>query len=146
MWLYILIAAIIVVFALFGFWASRQQKKRLKQAEEFYALPQIKALLDSGFTKGDDEIIGIINSYPAGLYCWFEVTGNRYFTYIRCKMPPGFTYGFEFSNRYNNEKIKISNLNMIGQELKQIDGDTLANSFARLQEVAAIEKLGPVRA
>ena len=145
MTLYIIGAAILLAFVFFGFWARRQEKKRLQQAEEFYELPQIKALLDSGFIKGDDEISGEINDYPAGLYCWFEVTGTRYFTYIRCKMPAGVSYIFQFGNRYEQEQVRITNLNMIRQELKQIDGATLAKSFARLQEIAALEKLERVK-
>lgn len=86
--IYLLIVVFILLIVVFGFWAARQQKKRLKQAEEFYALPQIKALLESGFTKDDDAIVGMIHEYPAGLYCWFEVTGPRYFAYLRCKAPP----------------------------------------------------------
>ncbi len=145
MWLYILIAIVIAGFALIGFWASRQQKKRMKQAEEFYALPQIKALLDSGFTKSDDAITGFINGYPAGIYAWFEVDGPRYFTYLQCS-GAGFSTVYSISEKYHtNERIRIKN-GALEQELKQIDGDTLAKSFARLQEIAAIEKLGPVKA
>ncbi|HMV07924.1 MAG TPA: hypothetical protein PK325_03735 [Cyclobacteriaceae bacterium] len=141
--LYIIISFIVALIVVFGFWAARQQKKRLKQAEEFYALPQIRALLESGFTKDEDAIVGMIHEYPAGLYCWFEVTGPRYFTYLRCKSP-AFSTVYTISNKYHNsERIRIKN-GALEQELKQIDGDTLAKSFARLQEVAAMERLEPV--
>lgn len=139
---YFLIAAGTAVFILFGIWASRQQKKRLQQAETFYALPQIKALLDSGFKKDNDAIVGMIGNYPAGLYCWFDVTGTRYFTYLRCKRPT-FSAVYEISEKYHTlEKIRIKN-GALEQELSEIEGDILAQSFARLQEVAALEKLEP---
>lgn len=143
MTLYIFIAAVIILFVTLDFWVVRQQKKRIVQLEEFYALPQIKTLLDSGFTKGDDAIRGEINGYPAGVFCWFEVTGTRYFTYLRCKKPAGISYIFEFRKRYITEQIQIKDINMMQHELKLIDGETLAKSFARLQEIAAIEKLAP---
>jgi hypothetical protein len=139
------IAAGIIFFVSIGIWAARQEKKRVKLAEEFYALPQIKALLDSGFIKEDDEISGEINGYPAGLYCWFEVTGPRYFTYIRCKVQSGFSVAYKISEKYRvNERVRIKDVNLLQQELTQIDGDTLAKSFARLQEIAALEKLEPL--
>lgn len=142
MTLYILIAAGVVLFIFLGIWASRQQKKRLQQAETFYALPQIKALLDSGFRKDNDAIVGMIGNYPAGLYCWFDVTGTRYFTYLRCKRPT-FAAVYAISEKYHTlERIRIKN-GALEQELSEIEGDMLAQSFARLQEVAALEKLEP---
>jgi hypothetical protein len=49
-----------------------------------------------------------------------------------------------FSEKYRvAERIDIER-NSIQQELKQIDGDTLARSFARLQEIAALEKFEPL--
>lgn len=140
--IYFLIAAGAAVFILFGIWASRQQKKRLQQAETFYALPQIKALLDSGFKKDNDAIVGMIGNYPAGLYCWFDVTGTRYFTYLRCERP-NFSAVYAISEKYHTrERIRIKN-GALEQELSEIEGDMLAQSFARLQEVAAFEKLEP---
>lgn len=140
--LYILTAAGVVLFIFLGIWASRQQKKRLQQAETFYALPQIKALLDSGFRKDNDAIVGMIGNYPAGLYCWFDVTGTRYFTYLRCKRPT-FSAVYAISEKYHTrERIRIKN-GALEQELTQIEGDILAQSFARLQEVVALEKLEP---
>ncbi len=143
--LYILIAAAaaVVLFIFLGIWASRQQKKRLQQAETFYALPQIKALLDSGFRKDNDAIVGMIGNYPAGVYCWFDVTGTRYFTYLRCNRPT-FSTVYAISDKYHShERIRIKN-GALEQELSEIEGDMLAQSFARLQEVAALEKLEPV--
>lgn len=140
----LLIIVVVTVFILAGLWIARQQQSRARQAEAFYALPQIKALLESGFVRGDDAIDGTIHGFPAGLYCWFDIGGPRYFTFLRCKMPGRLTYAFEFEKRYGKESIRVKNVNMIQQELTSIDGDTLANSFARLQEIAALEKLEPM--
>lgn len=141
--LYILVPVVILLLVLFGRWAARQQKKRLQKAEEFYALPQIKAMLESGFRKDNDAIVGMIHEYPAGLYCWFDATGTRYFTYLRCKRP-AFSTVYIISDKYHtSERIRIKN-GALEQELTHIDGDTLAKSFARLQEVARIEKLEPL--
>lgn len=140
---YILIPVAIVLLVLFGRWVSRQQKKRLQKAEEFYELPQIKALLHAGFRKDNDAVIGMIHNYPAGVYSWFDVTGTRYFTYLSCRRP-AFSSVYAISEKYHDkERIRIKN-GALEQELDQIDGDTLANSFARLQEVAGIEKLEPL--
>lgn len=140
---YILIPVAIALLVLFGRWVSRQQKKRLQKAEEFYELPQIKALLHAGFRKDNDAVIGMIHNYPAGVYCWFDVTGTRYFTYLSCRRPT-FSSVYAISEKYHDkERIRIKN-GALEQELDQIDGDTLANSFARLQEVAGIEKLEPL--
>jgi len=137
-------AAFIILLVVFGFWVSQQEKKRFKQAEEFYALPQIKALLESGFVKGDDAIEGEVSGYRTGLYCWFEIGGPRYFTYMRCE-GAGFSAAFRISEKYRvEERIRIKD-GALQQELKQIDGATLAKSFARLREIMSIEKLKPSR-
>lgn len=150
--LYIFIAAVVILMVFVGFWSARWQKKRVLLAEEFFASPAIKALLDSGFTKdvdtslnkdNDDGISGMINDYPAGVYAWFDTTGTRYFTYLRFKRPAGFSV-YSFSEKYRTEeRVRVYDINTIRQEIKQIDGETIAKSFTRLQEIAAIEKLEP---
>lgn len=155
MTLYIFIAAVIALMVFVGFWSARWQKKRVLLAEEFYASPAIKALLDSGFVKdvdislnkdNDDGISGMINDFPAGIYAWFDTGGTRYFTYLRCKRPAGFSV-YSFSEKYSTkERVRVYDINTIRQEIKQIDGETIAKSFARLQEIAAIEKLQPFTA
>ncbi len=84
----------------------------------------------------------MIGNYPAGIYCWFDVTGTRYFTYLRCNRPT-FSAVYAISEKYHTrERIRIKN-GALEQELSEIEGDMLAQSFARLQEVAALEKLEP---
>jgi hypothetical protein len=142
--LYIFIAVAITGFILFGFWAARYQKKRLKLTDDFFVSPPVKAMLDSGFQKDPNGIYGRLNNYDVGLYVWFDPGNTRYFTYLQCNIPGSISYRMGFSQKHRlAERIDIEG-NGIQQELKQIDGDTLARSFARLQEIAALEKFEPL--
>jgi hypothetical protein len=144
MTLYIFIAIVAILFALFGFWAARHQKKRLKLTEEFFGSMPVKAMLDSGFQKDPNGIYGRLNNYDVGLYVWFDPGNTRYFTYLNCNIPGDISYRMGFSEKHRlAERIDIER-NSIQQELKQIDGDTLARSFARLQEIATLEKFEPL--
>lgn len=133
-----------VAFVIFSIWAVRFQKKRVKRLEDFFAAPAIVALLESGFQKDVNGIYGRIDHYDVGLYVWIEPGGNRYFTYLNCEIPGGISEAMKFGRKYrDSERIEKDGVSTIRQELKQIDGDTLAQSFARLHEVAIQEKFVP---
>jgi hypothetical protein len=141
--LYIFIAVVLIGFIAFGFYAASAQKKLAKKLEDFFASPPIKALLDSGFKKDVNGIYGRLQGYDIGLYVWFDPGNTRYFTYMFCETPGGWSFSSKFYDTYRASERIEKEQNTIRQELKQIDGDILAKSFARLLEVAAIENLKP---
>lgn len=143
MTLYIFIAVVLIGFVAFGFWAAKQQKKRLKLLEDFFVSPPVKALIDSGFEKDVNGVYGRLNGYDIGLYVWFDPGNTRYFTYVRCDFPKGWSFFSKFNDTYRASESIKKEMSSIQQELKHIDGDILAKSFSRLLEIAAIENLKP---
>lgn len=143
MTLYIFIAIVLIGFVAFGFWAVQANKKSDKLTEEFFVSAPVKALLDSGFKKDVNGIYGRLHGYDVGLYVWFDPGDTRYFTYVSCEIPGGWSFASKFNDTYRlSERIK-KEMYTIQQELKQIDGEILAKSFSRLLEIASIENLQP---
>lgn len=143
MTLYIFIAAVILGFIAFGFWAAGFRKKQLKLREDFFQSPPVQALLDSGFEKDINGVYGRLNGYDIGLYVWFDPGNTRYFTYAYCEVPGDWSFSRRFYEKYRAAEGISTERNTIRQELKALDGDVLAQSFTRLLEVAALENLKP---
>lgn len=141
--LYIFIAVVLTGFIVFGFWAAKQQKKRLKLIEDFFESAPVKALLESGFRKDVNGVYGRLKDYDIGLYVWFDPGNTRYFTYVSCEVPGNWSFASKFYDKYRTSERINNERNTIRQELKQIDGEILAKSFTRLLEVAAVENLPP---
>lgn len=141
--LYIFIAIVLVGFVAFGFYAASAQKKYAKKLEDFFASPPIKTLLDSGFKKDVNGIYGRLQGYDIGLYVWFDPGNTRYFTYAFCQTPGDWSFSSRFYDTYRASERIENKRNVIRQELKEIDGDIIARSLARLLEVAAVENLKP---
>lgn len=143
MTLYIFIAVVLIAFIAFGIWAAKTQKKRIKQQEDFFESAPVKAMLDSGFQKDVNGIYGRLKDYDVGLYVWFDPGNTRYFTFINCELPGSFSFSNKFYNTYRSEQIDKEGDTTIRRELKQIDGDILAKSFARLLEIVSTENFKP---
>lgn len=109
--------------------------------QEFFDFPAIQALLESGFQKDGNGVYGRLNGFDVGVYGLLAPGNNIYYTYLDVVMPNRISFSTRFGETYRPEQIDARGLKWVRQCVPRIDGETLARSFARLQEIAITEKL-----